>query len=139
MYREINLVLALIFIIGCSQPQESISSQKRLDMFYESTLPENSLTPFLVMGGQEMVPLLINEIQKKEVLKRRYLISAIGDLKDKRALSILTKIVLDRSEADCIRCDSMKSLEKIDTKFAESFSDKSKSILQILLPECVKY
>ncbi len=73
-------------------------------MFYEKSMPEDSLIPFLVEGGEELIPFLIADLQKKDTPKRRYIISAAGELRDERMLPTLISIAFDSNEEDYFRC-----------------------------------
>jgi len=124
------LLLPQVLVLGCVEGHEPITAQQRLDMFYEQSMPESNLIPFLVEGGEELVPLLIVDIRKKDTPKRRYIIGAVGQLKDERALSPLTSVVLDSTEEDYFRCDALKSLSQINPKYLESIPSDAKEVIQ---------
>ncbi len=129
-----------MFFSICAYVGSQIESpREKLDRFYSIDLPESSLIPFLLDGGQELVPLLSMEIRNKEMHRRRYAIGALGKLKNNDALPSLELLAQDQSEQDYIRCDAIEAIRDIDASYAKLFLDIINLEPEGLLVECEHY
>ena len=120
-WKHILICATFWTISACDHSEKGISASERLDTFYETDMPESNLIPYLVAGGPEMLPLLVKAVQNTELKKRRYLIGALGEFIDDRAVSVLSQIALSPEEVDYIKCDALQSLKKIMNK--QSFDE----------------
>jgi hypothetical protein len=65
--------------------------------FYDVVDHEPEISTPLTKAGPKMVPAIIEAIGHKDMKRRRYAISALGLLKDRRAIDPLTAIVKTRA------------------------------------------
>jgi HEAT repeat protein len=91
-----------------------ISPEQAIREFYSSDRAEDQMMDPLILAGEEVVPLLLIEIEKKTRPQRRYAIGALGNIQDKSALSVLEEILGDEAEEDYFRCDALNSIGMID-------------------------
>lgn len=108
--------------------------------FYSDDAEESEINVPLTEAGQKMVPAVVEAIAHKDMRHRRYAISALGTLKDPRALDALTAILKDESEEDYFRGDAVVSIYKIDpargTELAKEYAgqgDNLKDMAQAIL------
>ncbi len=87
---------------------------KTWKVFYDVVDHEPEISTPLTKAGPKMVPAIIEAIGHKDMKRRRYAISALGLLKDKRGLDALTAIVKDESEEDYFRGDAVAAIYQID-------------------------
>jgi len=99
-------------------------AQKVLNSFYTDKVPESINDRHLLRAGKAIVPYLVEEIQKKDMPKRRYAIGALGKIGDRRALPVLVKILGDRSELEYFRSDALRAIWHIDKKQGEELAKK---------------
>jgi HEAT repeat protein len=111
--------------MGCEKStMTEIEAQKVLHDFYTFGEPEPYAATPLVKAGRAIVPYLVVEIQNKKMPKRRYAISALEKLGDRRALPVLTEILEDENEEFYVRGDALRAIWHIDKKIAEELSIK---------------
>lgn len=115
------LVLAAIWIGPAMYSRIPDDPASALKSFYERDVAEDQLMDPLILAGRDVIPLLERELLNPDMPRRRYAISAIGNIGDKAALPILRKILEDRSEVDYIRCDSLEAISMIDRHMAIQF------------------
>ncbi len=99
--------------------------EKAMREFYavESTRPEEIIDP-LILAGRRVVPLLVREVPKKEMPRRRQAIAALGNLGDWRAMPVLETMLADTSELDCFRADALEAIALIDKDLGHFYAKK---------------
>lgn len=98
----------LYFRVAPGSPEEA------LEKFHSAQVAEDQLIDPLILAGKKVVPLLIKEIEDKNMQQRRYAIAALGHLEDPSALPPLENIFKDVSEIDYYRCDALESMALLD-------------------------
>lgn len=115
----------LLLQFGCG---EAVMDEKQalrvLSEFYEDNVPEPVMDRRLLSAGKGIVPYVIKEIQRKDMPKRRYAISALGKIGDRLALPALVKILEDKSEADLFRGDALTAIWRLDRNLGEQLAKK---------------
>jgi hypothetical protein len=81
-------------------------------------IAEDQIMDPLILAGKTVVPLLLKEIQDKNMPRRRYGIAALGHLGDSSALPALERILKDPSEIDYFRCDALQAIALLDPNAA---------------------
>lgn len=81
---------------------------------------EDMLMDPLILAGEPIVPLVIAEIQNKNMPNRRYAIGFLGNGSYCQALPVLEKILNDPSELDYVRADSLEAVYLIDAQLGTS-------------------
>ena len=89
--------------------------------FYSGDHEEELALP-LIKAGPAMAPAIIEAISHKDMRLRRYAISALAYLKDRKAVEPLTKIVKDKSEEDYFRGDALHSIYILNRKLGEQLA-----------------
>lgn len=109
--------IAILFLLLAVFLYQRIPSspEQALSMFYQSAGPEDELMDSLILSGNSVVPLLLQEVQKKEKPRRRYIIGALGNIGDHSAIDTLTSLLKDSSEQDIFRCDALEAITLIDS------------------------
>ena len=118
----VALTVCFLFcaVLGCTEEVMTPEKAKKvLSDFYANRAPEEIQDYLLVEAGKPIVPYLLVEIKNKDMPKRRCAILALGKIKDKRALPILTQILDDSSEIHYFRDDALRAIWHIDRKLGE--------------------
>lgn len=90
------------------------SPEKALRDFYMYEGTEETLAVPLVEAGPSVVPIVIAEVSKKDMPRRRYAIQFLGSGSHKTALPTLERIVSDETEQDYFRADALRAILAID-------------------------
>lgn len=95
------------------------SPEDAMRQFYApgNDVAEDMLMDPLILAGESVVPLVLAEIQNKNMPNRRYAIGFVGNGSYRQALPVLEKILNDSSEVDYFRADSLEAIYLIDTQF----------------------
>ncbi len=100
--------------------------------FYGDAAEESEISAPLLKAGPKMVPAIVEAIAHKDMRHRRYAISALGNLKDKRAVERLTAILKDASEEDYFRGDALVAIYQIDqtlgTQLAKQYAGQGDNL-----------
>jgi hypothetical protein len=101
------MAIAIAFSLGPSP-------EKALRNFYMYEGAEEALADPLIEAGRSVVPLVIAEVAKKDMPRRRYAIQFLGVAAHKTALPTLERILSDESEEDYYRADALRAILAID-------------------------
>ncbi len=121
------LTVCLLFCASLACTEEVMTpeqAKKVLSDFYADRVPEEIQDRLLVDAGKPIAPYLLVEIKNKDMPKRRYAILALGKIKDKRALPVLTQILDDSSEINYFRDDALCAIWHIDRKLGEQSANQ---------------
>ncbi len=117
-------------LAGCRTAQVTSSNQlspeDALKRFYTSNGAEDTLMDPLIIAGDKVVPLVLNEVESKTMPRRRYAIAFLGNGSYKEALPLLTSILEDSTEEDYFRADALISIYMIDQSAGQEFAQKHK-------------
>ena len=100
------------------------SPEAALDHFYKSTGPEDTLMDPLILAGETVVPLVVREVNNKNMPRRRYAIGFLGNGSYREALPVLKTILQDTGEEIHFRGDALHSIYQIDESLAREFAEK---------------
>jgi hypothetical protein len=94
--------------------------------FYEAkNRAEGQLKDTLILNGRRVLPLVLNDLPNKDMPRRRYAISYLGDGGYVEALPALLKIIQDEAEFNYFRADTLEAILQIDQpqsiKLAEQY------------------
>ena len=88
--------------------------EEALKDFYEAEdRAEDQLIDPLILAGDRVVPLILKALPNKDMQKRRYAISFLGNAGNFQALPILEKILVDDTEEDYFRSDAFQAIYQI--------------------------
>jgi len=90
------------------------SPEKILEKFYSYGGAEDQLKDPLILGGSKVIPLLIVSVRNREMPRRRYAISFLGQSNAIQALPLLEQLATSSDEDDYIRFDSLEAVYSID-------------------------
>jgi hypothetical protein len=112
------------------------SPQAALADFYEPGFrAEDQLADPLVLAGPPVVPLVVEEIRRKDMPLRRYAIDFLGDRECSRALPALREILTSEDEDVYCRGEALQAIHAIDAdlggKAAESHAERPDYLGQI--------
>ncbi len=117
------LIAFALAVTGCTRDTEKpLTPEESLEKFYSYEAPEELLMNPLISSGSEVVPLIMIEIQNKDMPRRRYAIGALGHIQDVSALPALLGILNDGGEKDYFRCDALKAIGMIDFEQAKNLA-----------------
>ncbi len=85
---------------------------------------EEDLPKPLIKAGSKMVPAILEAIAHKDMQQRRYAISALGNIHDRRAIAPLTAILEDKSEEEYFRGDALVAIYQIDQTLGTQLAEK---------------
>lgn len=109
------IIVSIITVYGCDSSQDTpVTPEQALKKFYESKGAEDQLMDPLILGGSEVVPLIVNEIKDKDMDRRRYAIGALGNIKDESAIPALKQLLNDKTEKEYFRCDALNAIGLIN-------------------------
>lgn len=108
-------------------PEEAV----RRFHFPSEMIAEDQLMDPLILGGKKVVPLLLKEIQDRNMQRRRYGIAALGHLGDPSAIPILEHIFKDPSEIDYFRCDALEAIALLDLNTARGLAKEQPASTEI--------
>jgi hypothetical protein len=91
-------------------------------MFYYEAESEASITATLMSVGRVMVPAICSAIRDRKMAKRRYAISALGYIEDRRAILALETIYADSTEDPIFRGDALASIFRIDQSLGRKYA-----------------
>lgn len=129
-----RIVLALIVISSIalradplpSEEEETHPTPGKFDrvwhQFYYEADGEGSIIPNLMEGGRVMVPAICLAIMDRKMNKRRYAISALGYLHDRRAILALETIYADSTEDPIFRGDALHAIFCIDQRLGRRYA-----------------
>ena len=133
--KILSLVFLFISILSCTQEYEIKSPSESLNYFYTYEGAEDQLMDPLIVAGQDVIPLIIQEIKHKDMPRRRYAIGALGNLQDESAIPSLELLLKDSTEKDYFRCDALNAISLINFKRAEALSSAYRETEIVCLKE----
>jgi len=117
------LLLYALWVIDFVQLRFISTPEQVLTRYYtEKDLAEDQLIDSLILGGSKMVPILEKEILKKDIVRRRYAILALGNIGDKNSIPVLEQILQDRDEKEYYRGDALVAIALIDLSTAQKIA-----------------
>lgn len=114
MWYIIGLVLTIIGIAVVATVKPWLTPEQILERFQLTASAEDMLMDPLILGGGKVVPLVVREIQKRDMFRRRYAIGFLGNGAYVEAVPVLEKIIEDETEEIFIRVDSLLAIYQID-------------------------
>jgi hypothetical protein len=122
MPRSITFVLLIIGltfvvcgVIWIATVKPWLTPEQTLQRFYSNVAAEDTLMDPLILRGKKVVPLIMGEVQRRDMPRRRYAIGFLGNGPYPEAISSLEKILGDETEKDYIRGDTLKAIYQIDS------------------------
>ena len=99
--------------------------EETLKDFYDGKYrAEVQLKDPLILNGRRVLPLVLNALPKKDMLKRRYAIGFVGGGRYVEALPVLTSILIDESELNYFRADALKAIYQIDKSLSHKLAEQ---------------
>ena len=99
-----------------------------MQKFYNNAGPEDTLMDPLILAGERVVPLVLDKVKDKNMPRRRYAISFLGNGAYKQALPALEGVLQDSTEQDYFRGDALRSIYQIDQsqgmRYAGTYKDE---------------
>lgn len=131
MWRKAGILLVLSIIVSMSlsvwwtlQVKPWRSPQEVLADFKNPTgvRAEDMLADPLILAGDKVLPLILEEVKNPEMRLRRYAIFFLGNGRFRDALSVLETIVINDFESDIARGEALGSIYQIDPQLAERYA-----------------
>lgn len=109
-----------------SQNKELISAQIALEKFYNFQGEETANMDPLILAGEKVVPLLLEEIKNRNMPKRRYAIGFLGNGEYIQSIPVLEKILNSSDETDIYRGDALLSIYQINKELGMKYAKEHK-------------
>lgn len=123
-----SLCACVALLTGCHLASVTSSNQRSpedaLKQFYNSKGPEETVMDPLIIAGDKVVPLVLKEVENKNMPRRRYAIHFLGNGSYKEALPLLKSILQDPGEEDYFRGDALISIYLIDESLGREYAQK---------------
>lgn len=127
-HQVILLIFVAVLIPACAakSPHAAFeqSPQTALEQFYTYDGAEDMLMDPLILAGERVVPLVLEKVRDKNMPRRRYAISFLGNGSYRPALPVLQQILQDETEIDYFRADALESVYKIDESLGKEQARK---------------
>jgi hypothetical protein len=98
------------FLLSHSVPE---SPEQAFELFLARDVAEDQIMDPLLLGGDGVIPLLVEAIPDRDMERRRYAIGALANLRADAAIPTLRGLARDASEPDYIRCDALSAVALI--------------------------
>jgi HEAT repeat protein len=92
--------------------------------FYDLGDHEPELDDPLIRRGRKMVPAICEAVAHPDMKYRRYALSALGYIRDRRAIPCLERILKDRTEIDYFRGDALHAIYLIDQPLGRRYAEQ---------------
>lgn len=115
-----GMVLTACGIIWLGAVKPWLAPEQILQRFYSEAAAEDMLMDPLILGGKKVVPLVIREIQRRDMPRRRYAIGFLGNGDYDEAIPMLEEIVKDNAEQDYVRGDALRAIYQIDASLGSN-------------------
>jgi len=120
------VIAAAYSIILVSTIKLSQTPEEALQSFYANEGAEDMLSDPLVLAGDKVVPLVINEVRNKQMQRRRYAITFLGNGPYLGAIPVLEEILNDDTEKDYFRGDALLALYRVSKEKGLDYAKKYK-------------
>jgi hypothetical protein len=122
------ILLSLVITAACNDSnftkKHSNADDVMKDFYRAKDRAEDMLMDPLIVNSDIVKHRVIEEIENKQMDKRRYAIGYLGNEKIVEALPILNSILDDESEIDYFRADALESIYLIDKESSLSKAEK---------------
>ena len=129
--------LSMFAACTADEPVEQVDPTEALREFYAYDGAEDTLKDPLIVAGTDVVPLVLEEIVKTDMVKRRYAIQALGNIGDSAAIPTLEFLAQSTSEPGYIRCVSTQAVAQIDWDAGRELAQRFSESGSPELPECL--
>ncbi len=133
----VSMCLAVFTACSAEEPHVQVDPAVALDDFYSYDGAEDTLMDPLIVAGNDVVPLVLEQIVKADMVKRRYAIQALGNIGDASAIPTLKLLAESESEPGYIRCVSTQSVAHIDWNAGRELAQGHIQSGEQELPECL--
>ncbi len=133
----VTTCLAVFAACSADEPHIGVDPAMALDEFYAYDGAEDTLMDPLIVAGTDVVPVILEQIVKTDMVKRRYAIQALGNIGDPSAIPTLEILAESTSEPGYIRCVSTQAVAQIDWDAGRELAQQYMESVQQELPECL--
>ena len=95
--------------------------------FYDLGDHEPELNDPLIKRGKSMVPAICQAISHPDMKYRRYALSALGYIKDRKAIPCLERVLNNPEETYYFRGDALEAIYLIDQPLGRRYAERFKS------------
>lgn len=133
----VTTCLAVFTACSADEPHIQVDPTMALDEFYAYDGAEDTLMDPLIVAGTDVVPVVLEQIIKTDMVKRRYAIQALGNIGDSVAIPTLEFLAESMSEPGYIRCVSTQAVAQINWDAGRELAQQFTESGQQELPECL--
>lgn len=108
------LMLAVCLATWLAIARPWLTPEQVLRRFYTQLGAEDMLMDPLILGGEKVAKIVVKEVSRRDMPRRRYAIGFLGNAGYAGATPILKAIVDDETEHDYIRADALKAVYQVD-------------------------
>ncbi|QDU82566.1 hypothetical protein Pla110_43260 [Polystyrenella longa] len=111
------LTIVIVFAARSATPEDAF------EMFLTTTeFSEGELIDPLILQGDDVVPIVLENVKNKELPRRHYAIIFLGNGRYKESLPTLRSILFDSSESNTIRAQTLEAITQIDFSLGLTFA-----------------
>ena len=119
------MVLVILSAVWAMREGPLRDPEAAMKDFYAATArAEDQLADPLILNGHGVVPLVVKDIQHKEMPLRRYAIGFLGNGRYGEALPILKVILADETEKFYFRADALIAIHQISPSVATDLAHR---------------
>lgn len=104
-------IACVVWVGGVAKPWATPESV--LKDFSTNASAEDMMMDPLILGGRKVVPIVIMEVPRREMPRRRYAIGFLGNGGYVEAIQTLTSILADENDDVYVRSDALKAIFQI--------------------------
>ena len=110
------IVITLVFVSGFVVYRWSHPTPESVlaDFYASKVRAEGMLMDPLILHADRVIPLVIREVERPDMPRRRYAIGFLGQTGAREALPLLHRILTNSQERDYFRADALKAIYYID-------------------------
>jgi hypothetical protein len=114
--RALWVALAIVTVVSGSMARRRFwpTPTESLRDFYVHDGAEDMLMDPLILGGEDVVPLVLEQLPNRQMPRRRYAIAFLGNGGFTQALPGLRAMLTDQGESDIFRGDALQAICEID-------------------------
>ena len=122
-------LLIVAYFLSLDFSQIYLTPEGALKQFYsQNDVAEDMIMDPLILAGEKVVPLVIQDIKNKNMPRRRYAIGFLGNGSYQIALPVLTEILDDAKEKPYFRGDALIAIYKINKNIGVELAKKYQTV-----------
>ncbi len=105
-------IIGVMAVVGCAERDPAAAMRA----FYINDGAEDTLMDPLILAGDEVVPLVLDAVIARDMPRRRYAVSFLGNGGFREALPTLERLLADETEDIYVRVSCLIAIYQIDAR-----------------------